>query len=347
MKHDKTGGFSSLRDFMVAVRKACDKERIDGRLTDLKTAGHMEIGSDVQGGYAVPEQWAAGIFEAVELEGAIVRPRARTFSTKRDSLKLRTLVDSDRSANIFGGIVFYWIEEAEQKAASYITKPAIGLTELNMHKLVGGCFVSNELEDDYNETFDSFMRASFGAAIAFIEDDYFIWGNGVNQPLGIMPSGAMISETRSAVNNIDWVDFANMTTRLLPASWARAIWLISPSAMDQLLQMNAAGANQAVMFDASRMTLLNRPIVVTEKCAAMGTSGDIILADWKHYAIADRGLAIAGSRHADYDGQGFKTDETFWRVVLRTDGQPLLSAPITPKNGPDTLGPFVCLTTTS
>ena len=104
----------------------------------------------------------------------------------------------------------------------------------------------------------------------------------------------------------------------------------------------------ATIFDLSRRTLWGRPFIVTEKCQATGTTGDIILADFGagHYVIADREMRIAGSRHVDV-GQGhygFRNDETWWKVVLRVYGQPLLGAPITPKHGPDTVSPFVALT---
>ena len=330
-------GCSSFGEWLVKIRKVKDGITKDAR---VKTAGHWETGDDTQGGFLVAEEWADGIYEAAALEGAIVRPRARLFNTSSDSLKLTTLIDSNRSTNIFGGITFRWETEAEQKTG--ITKPALGQIELTAHKLVGGCYVSNELEDDHG-AFGQIMNASFGVAIRFEEDYYFLWGNGAGQPLGIMNAGCMIQVTRAAAGALDWADFANMSKRLLPDSWNRAVWLISPSGVESLLNATASAANQATVFDASRMTILNRPIIVTEKCSMMGTQGDVILADFSHYAIADRSIEVAGSRL----GAGFDEDETFWRVVLRVDGQPLLQSAITPKLGTDTLSPFVSLTTTS
>jgi hypothetical protein len=76
---EKNGGFSSLGEFLVKVRKACDGEGSpDSRLISShieKTAGHMETGEDSQGGFMVPEQFADEIMH-VALEDAIVRPRA-------------------------------------------------------------------------------------------------------------------------------------------------------------------------------------------------------------------------------------------------------------------------------
>ena len=62
--------------------------------------------------------------------------------------------------------------------------------------------------------------------------------------------------------------------------------------------------------------------------------------------IADREMRISASRHVP-GSTGFVTDETFWKVVLRVDGQPLMTAPITPYRGANTLSAFIVLTTTS
>ncbi len=171
MKYDtKDGGFKSLGEFLVRVRRACDGEVRDGR---LKTAGHMEEADDSQGGFLVPEQWADRIYHAA-LEGAIVRPRVgdAAFRVKGDSLKVRMLNDSDRSSSLFGGVTFLWQPERGDKSLAE-SKPSLGERELALNKLIGSCFVSNELEDDYG-AFGSFMELAFGQAIRFMEDDAFI-----------------------------------------------------------------------------------------------------------------------------------------------------------------------------
>lgn len=331
-------GCSSLGEWLVKTRKILDGEVKDAR---VKTTGHMEEGVDSQGGFLVPEDWADGIYNA-SLEDAIVRPDATVLKSKADSLKVRTLVDSDRSSSIFGGITFKWIEEAAQKSSSdNISKPSLGELELNAKKLVGSCYVSNELESDWGG-FGDFMTLSFGKALRFEEDDRFIWGTGAGQPLGVMNSGFLAQETRTSNDKVDFADLANMMTRLLPGCWGKAMWLVSPSFMSELMQATASAANQAAVWDASSMTLFGRPIIVTEKCSAMGTEGDVILADFSHYVIFDREMKVAGSRHVRFD-----YDETYWKVQLRVDGQPLLSSPITPKRGGDTLSAFVALTTNS
>jgi len=344
----KTGDFKSLGEFLVAARKAIDGEHMDSRLNDpiFKT---MTESSDSGGGFTVPEKWADQIYHAM-LENSIVRSRAIVLPMTSDTLNIRVLVDSDRSSNIFGGITFTWIEETGQKADE-ASDPVIGNRKLTAHEGVAVTFVQNQLEDDYGK-FESFIKLAFGRAIRFYEDDFFIQGSGAGEPLGIMKSGYLVTPTRTAINKIDITDFGNMAKRLLPGSWPFAIWLINPSVFTELLELQAAAANSASVIDFSRMTILNRPIIVTEKCAQMGTSGDIILADFDNgYFIGDRSMEISGSRHFDYSSgtYGFLKNQTCWRIVLRVDGQPILDSAIIPKRGAatDTLSNFVALTTTS
>ena len=364
MKVDlKTGGYESFGEYVTAVRKACLGIHRDSKLDEIqdlwnrkrqKTAGHMEESVGSQGGHLVPTQYAAGIYHAA-LEDAIVRPRASVFPMTSDSLTIRLIRDSDRSSNLFGGITFKWTEERGDKFDA-ISKPAIGKVELNAHKLVGSCFVSNKLEDDYG-AYGAFMEKAYGQAIRFIEDDAFINGTGGGMPLGILHAGCRTQVTRNAVGLINWTDIANMAKRLLPRSWNSAVWLLNPDVIDELFEATAPAANQAAVLDLSNRKLWGIPFIPTEKCQAMGTEGDIILADFGHghYLIGDREMRISASSHVNYEHTllqisktyGFITDETFWKVVLRTDGQPLLSAGITPKRGANDLGMFIVLTTTS
>ena len=348
-EYKQTGKFKSLGEFAVAVRKQIDGHMMDGRLDEWygfcrKTATES---SDSGGGFLVPQRWANEIYNAA-LEDAIVRSRAIVHKMTTDTENIPILVDSDRSSNIFGGIAFTWTEEAADKGG-LAADPKLGNLKLTAHKGVAVTFVSNELEDDA-DNFEGFIKTAFGKAIRFYEDDYYIHGNGVGQPLGIMTSGYTIAATRTTTNKIDIADFGNMAARFLPGSFASGIWLINSEVLPQLVELQATAANSASVLNLGDMQCLGMPIVVTEKCAALGTTGDIILADFKNgYVIGDRSLEIAGSRHVDYSSgtQGFLRDTTCWRIVLRVDGQTILSSPITPRRGGSTLSSFVVLSTSS
>jgi HK97 family phage major capsid protein len=84
-------------------------------------------------------------------------------------------------------------------------------------------------------------------------------------------------------------------------------------------------------------TLYGRPIVVTEKLPALGTTGDVLLADMGFYLIGDRaGMSVMTSEHFK-----FQNDQMAYRVTKRVDGQVWLDSAITPRAGGSTLSPFV------
>lgn len=342
-----TGGFSDLSDFLITVRKCVDREiQSDRRLDDIAQKTLTE-GSDSGGGFTVPEKWADEIYHA-SLEDSIVRSRAHVHKMTSDTENIPTLVDTNRGTNIFGGITLSWtVLEGEEKSTS-AGDPVFGQVKLKAREGIAYCWVQNQLEDDV-KNFEKYMKYAFGKALAFYEDEYFINGNGVQQPLGIMNSGYTIPATRTGVDRIDIADIGNMAVRLLPGSWKNAVWLINQSVLAQWVEMQSVANNSASVINLAEMRILGAPVIVTEKCFASGTTGDIILASFGNgYVIGDRSMTIEGSRHANYDGtSGFLQNQTGWRMVLRVDGQPIRSTPITPLRGGSTLSDFVCLTTAS
>jgi HK97 family phage major capsid protein len=83
----------------------------------------------------------------------------------------------------------------------------------------------------------------------------------------------------------------------------------------------------------------SRPVKFTEKVPALGSRGDIGLYDFSQYVVGIRlGMSLERSGHA-----GFASDTTYYRGLLRVDGQPTWRQPLTPRNGSTTLSPFVTL----
>jgi HK97 family phage major capsid protein len=85
------------------------------------------------------------------------------------------------------------------------------------------------------------------------------------------------------------------------------------------------------------MTILGRPVLVSEKVPKLGDAGDINFVDFGFYLIGDRqAMTARSSEHFK-----FKDDMTAYRIIERVDGRPWLQSAITPKNGGPTLSPFV------
>jgi HK97 family phage major capsid protein len=113
------------------------------------------------------------------------------------------------------------------------------------------------------------------------------------------------------------------------------------------LSVGTGGA--PMFFPAGGMTgsptpnLLGRPVILSEKCQTLGTAGDIYLVDLSYYLVGDRqAMEMASSSHVR-----FNTDETDIRIIQRVDGRPWIDSALTPRNGSNTLSPFVALASRS
>jgi HK97 family phage major capsid protein len=88
-------------------------------------------------------------------------------------------------------------------------------------------------------------------------------------------------------------------------------------------------------------SIFGAPVLKCEQCKTLGTLGDIILADFSQYVIAEKGgIEAASSIHVR-----FLTDETTYRFVLRMDGQPWWQGVLTNYEGSGTTSPFIALET--
>ena len=326
--------FRSFGEFLHTIRVHPEDKRL------VRTG--LSEGDDSAGGFTVPEEFANTIMMG-SLEMAVIRPNGATVIPMRtDTLKIPKVVDTAHSSTLFGGVVAYWLEETGTKTP---TQPTFGQIQLIAKKLTGYTYASDELLADNAVGLEALLTRMFSGALAWYEDDGFINGNGVGKPLGILNSGALLAVNRSAASTIAIADLANVWARLLPQSHGKAVWLANPSILPQLVALGSTyltwlrgSAGAAGLADSPPATLLGRPIVFTEKCKALGTAGDIVLADLSYYLIGDRQqIAIASSQHVR-----FTTDETAWRFVKRVDGQPWVDSAFTPANG-SSLSPFVTL----
>jgi HK97 family phage major capsid protein len=133
----------------------------------------------------------------------------------------------------------------------------------------------------------------------------------------------------------------------------RAIWVVTQSALSQLLQLNDGTGramwlpNDGVQNLVERSgyalgSLMGFPVFATEKLPALGTKGDLMLIDPQLYVIGDREeIIIDLSREATL--AVFQKNQSVIRIVRRVDGQPVLSQFVTLQDGVTNVSPIVIL----
>jgi HK97 family phage major capsid protein len=242
------------------------------------------------------------------------------------------------------GIRVYWASEA---AAATQTKPVLGERTLKLKKLIGLVPLTDELLSDAMAA-AAFASGELGKSLAWKVNDSLVNGNGVGAPLGFRTSAVMISVAKEASQTADTVNannVAKMLGRLTPAAQrsSKLRWLINNDVLNQVMTMTLG--NQPIWtppqagFQAAPVGfLLGRPIVVTQVCQTLGDQGDIQLVDFNEYVTISKGPEYAESMHLFFDAGA-----TALRLIFRVDGQPWMSAAVSPANGSSTLSPFVQL----
>jgi HK97 family phage major capsid protein len=344
-------GTKSLGDFLISV--------VDQDSTRLKTVYGSEIVETLRGksrrkdlsgdtgaagAYLIPPEYVPEILTVDPLE-AIIRPSAHIQPMAADTLKLPKLaVTAAPSAGAtyhFGGVLAYWTEEAEETTE---TEPGFKQMELRAHKLGGHTQITEELYDDEGIGLSALLKRLFGGAITWVEDYSFIRGPGGGQPLGILNADAKLTQARATASTFKLEDAANMLGKFMPQSFGKGVWIMNITVLPKLIQLTD-GTNVVWIPNAREglpVTLFGMPVLFTDKNPALGTEGDVILADWSYYVLGDRQrLAIAASEHYDFL-KGLITV----RFTHRVDGQPWLDGPIY-IDDTNKISPFVVLTDAS
>lgn len=347
-------GTKSLGDFLISV-----VDRDDTRLKAVYGSEVVETirsrrsksrGKDLSGdtgaagAYLIPPEYVPEILTVDPME-AIVRPRAHIQPMAGDTLKIpRLSVTAQPSAGstyFFGGVLAYWTEEAEETTE---TEPGFKQMELRAHKLGGHTQITEELYDDEGVGLSALLRRLFGGAITWVEDYSMIRGTGGGQPLGILEADCLLTQARATADEFALEDAANMLGKFMPQSFGKGVWIMNITVLPQLIQLSD-GTNVVWIPNAREglpITLFGMPVLFTDKTPALGTEGDVILADWSYYVLGDRQrLAIAASEHYDFL-KGLITV----RFTHRVDGQPWLDGAVY-IDDTNQISPFVALTDAS
>lgn len=339
-------GTEGFADFLISVLDR-DTERLKSvygsEKVDMGKSRRKDLvgGSGGAGGYIIPPQFIPDLL-SVDPIAAVVRPRAHIQPMASDTLTMPRLnvTAQPTSGNTyhFGGVMAYWTEEA---VATSETEPGFEQFQLTAHKMGGHTQVSEELYDDEGIGLSALLKRLFGGAITWVEDWSFLRGSGSGQPLGILNADAIKTVQRATASEFALADAANMLGGFMPSSFGRGVWVMNITVLPQLVQLDD-GTNVVWIPNAREgipITLFGMPVLFTDKTPALGTEGDVILADWSYYVLGDRQkLAIAASEHF-----AFTSGLITIRFTHRIDGQPWLDGPVY-IDDTNTISPFVVLT---
>lgn len=345
----KEEGFKSLGEQLAAVVNAARPGgSIDNRLLVKNAASGLGEAVPSDGGFLVQSTFVTDLLKRIYETGVLAsRCRKIPINANSNGLKINAIDESSRAnGSRWGGVQAYWENEADQTTG---TKPKFRQMELNLNKLMGLCYATDELLTD-STALESVISQAFEEEFGFKVDDAIINGTGAGQPLGILNSGALVlvaKETGQAADTVLFENIVKMWSQLWARSRQNAAFFINqdiePSLFGMTLNVGTGGV--PVYLPAGGLSqspygsLFGRPVIPIEQAATLGDVGDIMLADLSQYLLIDKGgIDAASSIHVR-----FLYDESVFRFIYRVAGQPIWNKSLTPYKGSAAKSPFVAL----
>lgn len=335
-----TGGFRDLAEFAGAVRCANPAAgqgfRVDDRLA-APTNVHME-GGDEMGSYLVPPEFRQQITDLVFGDGNdpimdLISPEA-TGSNRVVGLGDETTPWGST------GVKAFWRAEAEQMRP---TRSQLTPRETKLNEVYAFVLATEELLQDAPRV-SGLLTNHASAAIRWTVAEAFMFGDGIEKPLGWMSSPATITvakEVGQEAASFTRRNFFQLYSRMIMPS--QATWLMNSEAVEALADLNDEAKRPVWLesfHDSPGGAILGRPVIFNEHSPSLGQRGDVQFVNPNGYEAFRRQNAatFAESIHLYFDYA-----LTAYRWMFRIGGQPVLSKPVQMAKSNRTKSHFVTL----
>ena len=357
----ETRGFANFGEQLLAVRQAAincryGRNECDPRLDAIERRAAAGGSESVpgEGGFLVQPEFGSAIAAKMYSTGEFLS-RATWLPITQDNgigKKIPAFDEQSRAdGSRFGGVRAYWQNEADAVTAA--TKPKYRTMELKLRKLYAISYCTSELLQDA-ALLGAALELAFGNELRWKTEYACFLGTGQYGPLGILDSsnGSLIvipKENGQGSQTIVAQNVLKMHSQLWSPSRSRAVWFINEDVEAQLFGLTVTvgtGGSEMNLFEFTDdpenqpfNTLMGRPVVPIEYLPALGSQGDLLLADPGEYYIADKGAPdVQMSMEVK-----FLTDEEAFRIRYRVDAMPAWHTAITPFTGSALKSPFVTL----
>ena len=345
---DPMKGFSNPKEFfstVIGLSQRDPKAGEDHRVKYLSTAGTDEHTgqSDPYGGLLVP----VAMSPDVRSVGADTNPllgRVTNVPMQTRSLEILARVDKDHSTSVSGGLSVSRRDETDGIGSSRMEMEKITLKATG---LFGLAYATRELMQDSPQSISALLSQGFSDEFPAAIYNEMLNGNTPGKLEGIINTPATVvvaKEGSQAADTIVGANLLNMRKRAW--RYGGGFWLANQDTYVQILSAHTALTNDDYpLFIHGNGTdvpdtLLGQPIFFNEFSSTLGDLGDIVLVSRPDQYLYGtyQPLRSEESMHVRFENheQAFK----FW---TENAGAPWWRSALTPKNGANTLAPFVTL----
>ena len=304
---DKTGRASDdyRKNFWNAMRSKVPMPNVTNAL---------QVGTDSEGGYLVPDEYERTLVEALEEEN-IFRQMAKVIKTSSGDRKIPVVASKGTAS---------WIDE---EGAYPESDDSFGQVSIGAYKLGTMIKVSEELLNDSVFDLQSYISREFARRIGAKEEEAFFTGDGKGKPLGVLAAtgGAETGVTAASATAVTADELMDLYYSLKSPYRKKSVWVLNDStikAIRKLKDNNGQYLWQPSLTAGAPDMILGRPIKTSAYMPAIAAGAKTIaFGDFSYYWIADR------------QGRSFKrlnelfaaTGQVGFLATQRVDGKMILA----------------------
>lgn len=299
----------------AAYRQAFDAYARRGKATldDPRILGALQIGTDSEGGYIVPEE-----FDAMLVEGL------QDINDFRNYVSVVT-TGGDRNIPIENTLgTATWTAE---EAAYTESDAAFGRVILGAHKLGTIIKVSEELLQDSLFDLQSYLAGNFAKRFGLAEEAAIVSGDGSGKPTGLT-AGASAGVTAAGAAAITSDEVIDMYHALGRPYRGGARWVMKDSTVKLVRKLKDADNQylwQPGLQAGQPDMLLGRELVTSDGMPAATTGNiSVLFGDLSYYTLAERSGRVFQRLNELYAANG----QVGFRMFERLDGALTLSAAV-------------------
>jgi HK97 family phage major capsid protein len=343
VKTDDSKVYRSLGEQLADIKKAAMGYGVTPALEKSQRSilgMNTQVGSE--GGYAIQVDFSNRIMDSV-IEQSDILNRIDRYQVSANANEVYvSMVNETTTANVFGGVQAYVVEEGAQIPN---TKPALKQIRLPLKKIAALAYVTDEQLRDAQFT-GSLLERAFALAIARLREKMII-ENVIANP----GTTTIAKESGQSAATVVGKNFLKMRNALISTSRRNAIWTMHPDVAAELPEMYLSGAHtdNFIYMPENGISVagydrrFGREIIESDYCSALGTKGDVLYWNPMEYLeIFKGGVETAASIHVAFD-----TAQMAFRAISYVNGMCKYDQGVTLVNSAVARASYVTLATRS
>lgn len=240
----------------------------------------LQVGTDSEGGYLVPDEFEQTLVEALEEEN-FFRNIATVIQTSSGDRKIPVVASKGEAA---------WIDE---EGAFVESDETFGQVSIGAYKVGTMIKVSDELLNDSAFNLEAYISKEFGRRIGSKEEEAFFVGNGTGKPTGIFnATGGASDGTKTSTATIAFDDVMDLFYSVKSPYRKKAVWVLNDTTVKALRKLKDNNGNyiwQPSVQAGQPDMILNRPYHTSAFVPEIAAGKKVMaFGDFSYYWIADR-----------------------------------------------------------